>query len=78
MKIARPIVAGVLVLAIALGARGSLLSVTDASGLEFDVRITARLVSSGSTEFALQQQDAGGTWGERQLPTSPVLPGERL
>ena len=39
-----------------------------------DVRITARRVASGRTEFALQQRGAGGVWGERQLPLQRFFP----
>ena len=61
------------VMLVGLGLLGSL-AIAGASSHEVDVRITARLVSSGSTEFALQQQDAGGTWGERHLPTRRFFP----
>ena len=73
MALVKPIVAAVLILAFALGLHGSLLT-ADASSHEFEVRITAQRVSSGSTEFALQQRDTDGAWGERQLPTARYFP----
>ena len=39
-----------------------------------EVRITARRLDDGRTEFALQQRDADGQWGERQLPTRRFFP----
>ena len=39
-----------------------------------EVRITARRIDDGRTEFALQQRDADGQWGERQLPARRFFP----
>ena len=72
-SLAQPLRAMGLALLLALAASVHLLT-ADASSHEFEVRITARLVSSGSTEFALQQQDAGGAWSEHQLPTARYFP----
>ena len=41
---------------------------------EVDVRIVARLRSSGSIEFALQQRSDDGSWGSRQLLTNRFFP----
>ena len=53
---------------------GGVLLTASASGHEFEVRIVARRVVSGSTEFALQQRDVGGAWGERQYPSRRYFP----
>ena len=46
-----------------------------AGGESVEVRITARRVASGRTEFALQQREADGVpWGERQLPPQRYFP----
>ena len=45
----------------------------DAEGTE--VRITAQRLADGRTEFALQEREADGGWGERLLPRGTVLPG---
>ena len=39
-----------------------------------EVRITARRLADGRTEFALQERAAGGSWGERRLPRSRFFP----
>ena len=39
-----------------------------------EVRITARRLDDGRTEFALQQRGADDQWGERQLPTRRFFP----
>ena len=41
---------------------------------EAEVRITARRLADGRTEFALQERAAGGTWGERRLPRARFFP----
>ena len=38
------------------------------------VRITARRVAAGRVEFALQQQEGDGAWGERLLPAKRFFP----
>ena len=46
-----------------------------AGGESVEVRITARRVANGRTEFALQQREADGVaWGERQLPPQRYFP----
>ena len=45
----------------------------DAEGTE--VRITAQRLADDRIEFALQERDADGAWGERLLPRGAVLPG---
>lgn len=42
---------------------------------EAEVRITARRLADGRTEFALQQRTSG-EWGERQLPRGRYFPAE--
>ena len=44
----------------------------DAAGTE--VRITAQRLADGRTEFALQQREADGEWGERLLPPARFVP----
>ena len=44
------------------------------AGHEAEVRITAQRLTSGRTEFALQQRGADGVWGERQLPRARFFP----
>ena len=39
-----------------------------------EVRITARRLADGRTEFALQERAAGGSWGERRLPRARFVP----
>ena len=41
---------------------------------EAEVRITARRLADGRTEFALQERAAGDSWGERRLPGSRFFP----
>ena len=44
------------------------------SGHEAEVRITAQRLADGRTEFALQQREADGGWGERLLPRVRLFP----
>ena len=44
----------------------------DAEGAE--VRITAQRLADGRTEFALQEREADGEWGERLLPRARFFP----
>ena len=44
----------------------------DAAGTE--VRITAQRLADGRTEFALQERDVDGGWGERLLPRGRFFP----
>ena len=46
----------------------------DSGEQEVDVRIAAQRSSSGRIEFALQQQQPDGTWGERLLPARRFFP----
>lgn len=43
-------------------------------GETLDVRIVARKVASARVEFALQQREVGGGWGERLLPRQRFFP----
>ena len=45
---------------------------SDAVGVE--VRLAAQRVADGRTEFALQERQADGAWGERRLPRSRFFP----
>lgn len=48
---------------------------TDADGSsEVTVRIAARRLADGRIEFALQQRQADGNWGERLLPARRFFP----
>ena len=44
------------------------------AGGEAEVRIVAQRLPDGRTEFALQERQAGGMWGERQLPRARFFP----
>ena len=44
------------------------------TGHETEVRITAALAVDGRIEFALQQREADGGWGERLLPRARFFP----
>ena len=59
--------------------RSSSLTVTvadsaDAFAEDFGVRIVARRHRDGRVEFALQQRDDNGSWGDRQYPTGRFFP----
>ena len=41
---------------------------------DIDVRITAQRLADGRTEFALQQRQLGGEWGDRLLPRLRFFP----
>lgn len=47
---------------------------TSGDGPAVEVRVAARRLANGSTEFALQQRSADGAWAERQLPRSRFFP----
>lgn len=40
------------------------------------IRIAARRIANGRTEFAIQQLHQDGSWGERQLPSGRFLPAD--
>lgn len=46
-----------------------------ATSTETEVRIVARRLDDGRTEFGIQQR-VGGAWGEEVLPTSRYFPAE--
>ena len=48
---------------------------TPDAGLE--VRVAAQLLADGRMEFALQEREADGEWGERRLPTRRIFPATR-
>ena len=53
----------------------SALATHSAEGAEsVEVRIVARRLADGRTEFALQERAAGDSWGERRLPRSRFFP----
>ena len=56
-----------------LGARPG---TTSAAQAELRVRITARRLTDGRIEFALQQHQADGQWGERLLPARRFFPAD--
>ena len=41
---------------------------------DIDVRLTAQRLAAGRTEFALQQRQLGGEWGDRLLPRLRFFP----
>ena len=47
---------------------------TPDAGLE--VRVAAQLLSDGRMEFALQERQADGSWGERRLPRGRFFPAD--
>lgn len=69
-----PKLAVMLVLAFLAGSALAGLVYAASSG-ETEVRISARRLADGRTEFALQQRD-GASWGERQLATARYFPAE--
>lgn len=46
------------------------------SAADMEVRITARRLADGRTEFALQQRASDGAWGERLLSARRFFPAE--
>ena len=68
--------------AVAIGvlllAWGGALLTASASSHEFEIRIVARRVASGNTEFALQQRNPGESWGERRFPQARYFPQARV
>ncbi len=47
---------------------------TASGGASVEVRVAAQLVADGRIEFALQEREADGSWGERRLPSSRFFP----
>ena len=45
-----------------------------AAGEAVEVRVAARRLADGRTEFAFEQRGADGSWGARQLPTRRFFP----
>ncbi len=41
---------------------------------ELEVRVAAQRLADGRTEFALQERQANGAWGERRLPSGRFFP----
>ena len=41
---------------------------------ELEVRVAAQRLADGRTEFALQERQANGSWGERRLPSGRFFP----
>ena len=41
---------------------------------ELEVRVAAQRLADGRTEFALQERQANGSWGERRLPRARFFP----
>ena len=64
--------------AVAIGvlllAWGGALLTASASSHEFEIRIVARRVASGNTEFALQQRNPGESWGNAASPRRATFP----
>ena len=52
------------------------LTVTPAGGADVTVRIMARLQDDDRIEFAVQQQLAGGDWGDPRLPARRFFPAD--
>ena len=59
------------VLVVLAGAHGGLAS---GASHETEVRVAAQLLADGRMEFALQQREDGGGWGERVLPRARFFP----
>ena len=43
---------------------------------EIEVRVAARRLDDGRTEFALQERQVGGAWSERRLPRARFFPSD--
>ena len=43
---------------------------------DLEVRVAAQLLADGRMEFALQEREADGTWGERRLPRGRFFPAD--
>lgn len=69
----RHLVAFAVFLALVTGAAQAL-PVVAQSADELDVRIAAQRLEDGRTEFALQQRDSNGDWGDRILPRGRYFP----
>ena len=71
-----PLIARAFVLSLALLPLGLLVTaqVAQASVDEIEVRVAARRLDDGRTEFAIQERQAGGVWGERRLPRARFFP----
>ena len=47
---------------------------TESATTSVEVRVAARLLADGRMEFALQEREADGSWGERRLPSARFFP----
>ncbi len=47
---------------------------SDSFAADVQVRVVARKRANGKIEFGLQQQDDGGSWGDRQFPRARMFP----
>ena len=52
------------------------LTVSASDGGRAEIRIAARLLADGRMEFAAQQRNADGEWGERLLPRARFFPAD--
>ena len=68
------LIAGAFLIVVASVTLRASLDTVDASSHEFEVRIVAQRISSGRTEFALQQRNTETVWGDRQLPRARFFP----
>ncbi|MCY4616470.1 MAG: S1C family serine protease [Chloroflexi bacterium] len=68
------VTAALLVLGV-LGVRG--VAAQGANG-EVEVRVAAQRLADGSTEFALQERAADGSWDDRRLPRSRFFPANAV
>ena len=50
------------------------LAAAEGAGGEVEVRVAAQRLADGRTEFALQEREADGAWGDRVLPRSRFFP----
>ena len=60
--------------AILLIAWGAVTATAHSQSSEVEVRVAAQRLDDGRTEFALQERQADGAWGERRLPRSRFFP----
>ena len=60
--------------AILLIAWGTVTATAHSQSSEVEVRVAAQRLDDGRTEFALQERQADGAWGERRLPRSRFFP----
>lgn len=67
---------GLAIIAAAVVATGGGIVYAQLSNSSGEVRISAQRTDDGRVEFALQQRDSDGDWGDRILPARRYFPAE--